>query len=205
MKKIFFLIGVLLFANFNAQAKKSAQKTKFHYGIRLSGNVSKLTGEDKYDRIFSEKIGYAAGIATKYDLSNTLSIRADLLYQNIGTNVKNDVGGDLKFAKNNIAVPVLIAYNFAPKFYGETGAELTFNLSAKVKNKEGLEVADWKIATKPFNILWAVGLGYNLTNQFTVNTRFNLGLISPFTDSPGTTRQTFRLHHLDLGIIYFFQ
>ena len=96
-----------------------------------------------------------------------------------------------------INIPVMVQYN-ASGFYGETGPQVGFLISAKGDN--GDVSVDIKDNFKSINFSWGVGLGYRMTNGFGVGARYNIG-IANIADDDDTKLKLGGFH---LGVSYTF-
>ena len=182
----------------------STKENKIQFGLKGGGNLSWISGEDKY-RIFSEKVGYHGGIAVRYDLSSKIKVQAETLWNNIGTNSveRENKNGKAKVQMDYITVPILAQYHFKPQLYVETGPEISYNINSVFVVKDG-KTYDWKESTKKINFAWSIGAGYYFTPNIAANVRMNLGLMSPFFDTETTNAEMFRHQNLQLGVLYFF-
>lgn len=223
MKKISILICTLLLITANAQKKgvrktstKTTQKTvsktppsaskKIQFGVRAGANLAKITGNDT-DQIFNEKIGYFGGIVVKYPIANKINIQGETYYNLIGTasKNKNDFSQKDNINMSYISVPILGQYEITPNFFAETGPEVSFNLSAKLKDKDTKKVYDWNNFTKKVYFSWAIGTGYYFTDNLGVNLRANIGLGTPFVKyRQNVNVDGFNHINFQLGVIYLF-
>lgn len=180
MKKV-FLMAVLLSAGIYSQAQ-------IKYGVKAGANFYKVTGEEDFEASRKTKVGLAGGAFVNFSLSETFSVQPELLYSQEGNKQKEgDESANLKL--NYINIPVLLQYN-ASGFYGETGPQVGFLTSAKIKYEMGgeEETTDVKDAFKSINFSWAVGLGYRLSNGLGIGARYNIG-ISNIVDADGARLQ----------------
>ncbi len=192
MKKV-FLMALLLSAGIYSQAQ-------IKYGVKAGANFYKVTGEEDLEASRKTKIGLAGGAFVNFSLSETFSVQPELLYSQEGNKQKEGSASiDLKL--NYINIPVLLQYN-ASGFYGETGPQVGFLTSAKVKSKMGSdeETTDVKDSFKSINFSWAVGLGYRLSNGLGIGARYNIG-ISNIVDGEGVSAKSSGFH---IGLSYTF-
>lgn len=192
MKKV-FLMAVLLSAGIYSQAQ-------IKYGVKAGANFYKVTGDEDFEASRKTKVGLAGGAFVNFSLSETFSVQPELLYSQEGNKQKEgDESANLKL--NYINIPVLLQYN-ASGFYGETGPQVGFLTSAKIKYEMGgeEETTDVKDAFKSINFSWAVGLGYRLSNGLGIGARYNIG-ISNIVDAEGASAKSSGFH---IGLSYTF-
>lgn len=190
----------------NKQVAQQTDEEKFRFGIRVGGNVAKITGDDK-TRIFTERIGYFGGVVARYSITNKINIQSEAYYNLLGTSSKNKDNFSVKGRVNMsyISVPILGQYEITPRFYAETGPEFSFHLSSNLKDLETKKIYNWKDYTKKISFAWAIGTGYYVTDNLGVNLRANIGLSSPFLDESTTFKADhFRHVNFQLGMIYLF-
>lgn len=160
MKKIF-----LLFVMAGSFAAASAQ---INYGVKGGLNVANLGGEDIEDN--KAKVGFHVGGFVGVTVAENFSIQPELVYSLQGA--KFD--GDAKYNLSYLNIPVLARYTSKSGFYGETGPQLGFLMSAKAKYDGGS--TNVKDDLKKTDFSWAFGLGYLTQSNVGVSARFNLGL-----------------------------
>lgn len=163
MKRIFLLIvGVASFATIQAQTK---------YGLKAGVNLANFSGDVEDNKM---KIGLNVGAFAKFHLTEAISLQPELVYSSQGAKY-DDGEEEAKYNLNYLNIPVLFQYNTTSGFYGETGPQLGFLMSAKMKPEEGDDV-DVKDSFKSTDFSWAIGAGFLTKSGFGVNARFNLGL-----------------------------
>lgn len=163
MKKV-----ILLFF-FASSLIVSQAQVKF--GGKAGLNLANIVGDDADDD-FKTKIGFNIGAFAEIPVAANFSVKPELVYSAQGTKVDNV---DTKLNLNYLNVPLLGKYTSTSGFYGETGPQLGFLLSAKAKNDDNS--TDVKDQFKGFDFAWAFGVGYEMAESgFGVNLRYNLGL-----------------------------
>ncbi|MBO9571638.1 MAG: PorT family protein [Chitinophagaceae bacterium] len=186
MKKVF--LSFFLAASFYGA---SAQ---VQFGAKAGVNIANLTGDD-VDGLKS-KIGFNVGAFAEIPVTEKFSVKPEAVYSDQGAKVDGD--GDGKLNLGYINIPVLAKYNIAQGFFAETGPQIGFLLSAKAKS-DG-ESVDIKDGLKSTDFSWAFGLGYELTQGFGVNARYNLGLSSISDDDNVKTKNGL----FQVGVFYKF-
>jgi len=192
MKRLFFVVAIcsLAFAS-NAQVK---------FGVKAGANFYKFSGSDTdfEDESPDMKVGIAGGGMVNIPINEMFSVQPELLYSMEGA--KYSISGvDLKFNVNFINVPILIQYN-SSGFYAETGPQIGFLTSAKVKVED--EEEDYKEFFKSTAFSWAIGLGYRLPSGIGFGARYNLGLSSLADDDDDDT--DIKSSGFHIGISYLF-
>lgn len=166
MKKFFLILtlsGICLAAS--AQVK---------YGVKAGLNLANFSGDVEGNKM---KAGINAGAFAKISLTEEISFQPELVFSTQGAKEKMTWEGISSEAKNNFTylnIPVLVQYNTSGGFYAETGPQLGFLLSAKVKSDGGKQ--DVKEHTKGIDFAWAFGAGFLTKSNLGFNARFNLGL-----------------------------
>jgi hypothetical protein len=160
MKKI-----LLLFVMAGSFAAASAQ---ISYGVKGGLNVANIGGEDIEDN--KAKLGFHLGGFVNVPVAEKISIQPELVYSLQG--VKFD--GDARYNLSYLNIPVIARYTTQSGFFGETGPQLGFLMSAKAK--EDGESSNVKDFFKKTDFSWAFGVGYLTQSNVGVSARFNLGL-----------------------------
>lgn len=163
MKRIFLLIvGVASFTAMQAQTK---------YGLKAGVNLANFSGDVEDNKM---KIGLNVGAFAKFSLTEAISLQPEVVFSAQGAKYDGEEG-EGKLNLNYLNIPVLFQYNTTSGFYGETGPQIGFLMSAKDKPEEGDDV-DVKDGFKSTDFSWAIGAGFLTKSGFGVNARFNLGL-----------------------------
>lgn len=160
MKKIFLLI--VMAGSF------AVSQAQISYGVKGGLNVANVGGEDVEDN--KAKLGFHLGGFVGVSVAENFSIQPELVFSLQG--VKFD--GDAKVNMSYLNIPVVARYTTASGFFGETGPQLGFLLSAK--SKVDGETSNAKDYFKKTDFSWAFGVGYLTQSNVGVSARFNLGL-----------------------------
>lgn len=152
----------------NAQGKEDMA-----FGIKGGLNISTITNAD-VDGVNSKSlVGFHVGFFGEFVLSDKFSIQPEVLYSTQGTKIEFEgIKGDLKL--DYIAIPVMAKYYVADSFSLELGPQIGFLVSAKAKS--GGESEDVKDELKSTDVSLNFGLGYDITENFMIGARYNLGL-----------------------------
>ncbi|ULQ57914.1 PorT family protein [Flavihumibacter rivuli] len=163
MKKVFL---VLLGA-----AALGTAKAQVQYGVKAGANFANVIGSDADDA--KMKVGFNAGAFARFSINESFKVQPELVYSGQGAKY-DDESLDLKLNLDYLNIPVLFQYHTNSGFFAETGPQLGFLLSAKLK-ADG-ESEDVKDSFKSTDFSWAFGAGYQFAQGFGVNARYNLGL-----------------------------
>lgn len=185
MKKTFlFIVCVISFAAAQAQLK---------YGIKAGLNFANLVGPSVDDN--GIKLGVHFGGFANFQVADKFTVQPELIFSGQGATFE-DPGDNDKYRFSYLNIPLLGQYNDPSGFYGETGPQFGFLLSARVKhNGNTFSVKD---GYKTVDLSWAFGAGYKFTQQASVGVRFNLGLSNINDNSNYKIRNSV----LQIGIAY---
>lgn len=169
MKKIILMVVMVFTVGFvNAQGKEDMA-----FGIKGGLNISTITNADVDGVNTKSLVGFHVGFFGEFVLSDKFSIQPEVLYSTQGTKIEFEgIKGDLKL--DYIAIPVMAKYYVADSFSLELGPQIGFLVSAKAKS--GGESEDVKDELKSTDVSLNFGLGYDITENFMIGARYNLGL-----------------------------
>jgi hypothetical protein len=190
MKKV-LLAAVLLTTGIISQAQ-------IKFGVKAGANFYKFSGSDADLGNASPKlkIGVAGGGLVNIPINEVFSVQPELLYSMEGSKYEES-GVKLLYKTDYINLPVLFQYN-SSGFYGETGPQVGFLVSAK--GESGGNSEDIKDSFKSINFSWAVGLGYKMSNGFGIGARYNIGLGNIADDADTNVK----LGGFHIGVFYIF-
>lgn len=183
-----------------------AQKKVFSFGLKGGLNNSWLS--DKYPTN-THRNTFHAGALVHLRLSAHWRLQPEIYFSAQGE--KPDKGGKYFNQEHNYLVfPVIVQYRFLhqQRFYVEAGPQIgalvngrnpiSFEVESEIPYRDNNEV-------NTFDVMMAVGTGYQFTRHVTVYTRMNIGVT--------TVRSTFVGHNtpardynevLQLGVSYLF-
>jgi hypothetical protein len=171
MKKLYLLLLTVF-----SLAAASAQ---VQFGVKAGANFSTFTGDNTDDA--KTKVGFNAGALVALPLFNEFSLQPEVVYSGQGFKV-SDQGISGTFNANYLNVPVLFKYNNPTGFFLQTGPQIGFLMSAKVKS--GGQTEDEKDLFNSTDFSWAFGLGYLVKSvNVGIDARYNLGLSNIAKDS----------------------
>lgn len=160
MKKVILTtIAILAFGFANAQ------QTRF--GVKGGLNITNFSGDNDSNAL----VGFQLGGFAEIKVIERLSIQPELLFSTQGASF-DAIGNnnDIDYKLNYINIPVLAKFYITKQFTVEAGPQLGFLVSAK---RDGNDIKDnYKSTDLGFNF----GAGYNITDNFSVNLRYTVGL-----------------------------
>jgi hypothetical protein len=175
-----------------------AASAQVQFGVKAGANISTFTGNDATG--VSSQVGFVGGVLVNLPLSGMLSLAPELVYSGQGAKASSS-GTDFNIHANYINVPILLKYTSSVGLYGETGPQIGFLMSAKVKS--GGVSQDDKSDYKSTDFSWVFGVGYLTTANIGIDARYNLGL-SNIEASNGTNTGTLKNAGFQIGLFYLF-
>jgi len=140
-------------------------------------------------------------------------------YLDLYTEITNAVEQYVKGVKgywtlSHINIPVTFQFKFIPQVYIETGPEVNITIKSEevITDKAGYnnipDKKSFKEYTKGAFFGWNFGGGYFITEKFSVNLRYSMGITSPYNEKEDHNgkkdRAKFRTGNLQLGLSYHF-
>jgi hypothetical protein len=186
MKKILlFVCAVSITAFSHAQVR---------FGAKAGANFASVNGDIDGTK---SKVGFNAGLVSKISVSEAFSIQPELVYSTQGAKIEElDANVNLDY----INLPVLFQYNTKIGFFAETGPQVGYLLSAKIK--AGDQSEDMKDDFKSIDFAWSVGIGWQMQGSgLGLNARYNIGL-GKINDSEGDEKVTNGV--FQVGFFYMF-
>jgi len=184
MKITLFL---LLFSSLALFVK--AQDT--HFGLKAGVNISSLDVKQGVD--WDAKAGLHIGALAHIHFTPHFALQPELVYSEQGGKDGND-----KWKINYLNIPVLFQFMTGTGFRLQTGPQLGFAVSSKLK--EGNVETDVKDAVNTVDFSWSLGASYLSTAGLGVDARYNLGItnVNDF-DFPEVRNRVFQV-----GLFYQF-
>src|SRR6476620_4926340 len=108
-----------------------ATKAQVSYGVKGGLNLSNIIGSDAEGA--KAKIGFHAGVFAGIPVADRFSIQPELVYSAQGAKYEETGEDDVKINSGYLNIPVLAKFTTASGFYGATGPQLGFLMSAKAK------------------------------------------------------------------------
>jgi len=180
------------------------QAKPLNFGVRLSGGLVGVSGDEWEDHDWGYGLG--AGVFKLLDLNFALlNVGAQVAYKSIASLDDTYNGRDIEQEATEIAleVPILLRYPIG-SLYVETGIQVNLAFAAEIESStsyNGYEESDsGDYDGRNFIDLGiAIGVGYNITNNFSVDARYFFGLLTDVDeDLKGT------LHQITFGVNYLF-
>lgn len=169
-----------------------AQSYRTHFGLKGGLNISSLKVEGDND--FDSKAGVHIGGLAHIHISTHFAVQPELVFSTQG----GKDGDDFKFNLGYLNIPLLAQFMTGQGLRIETGPQLGFLLSAKLK-EDDIE-QDVKDDLSTFDLSWALGAGYLFSSGFGVDARFNLGISNVNeVDNPEVKNRVFQV-----GVFYQF-
>jgi hypothetical protein len=166
MKKLaLILFAGISFATANAQ---------FQFGIKAGANFSTLTDNQGYsDRTL---FNFNAGAFVQFPLAHFISLQPELVYSGQGARYPDNVTGYMiSQHQNYINVPVLLKLKSRYGVYVETGPQIGFLTSAKLKEADNSADITSDVSSADFS--WVFGFGYKVPlSPIGIDFRYNLGI-----------------------------
>jgi hypothetical protein len=199
MRKTILLFGFLTFLftiNINGQNSTT------EFGIKAGANYAQYTpdfkvgGNDFVD--YKRKLGFYAGGFVNIEIADKIKIQPELIFAIQGTSVLiKDVevtSSDEFFTtitdyksninESTITVPVILQYLFNDKFYMEGGPQFGYIIDRNEKIKQdpfeqfgGINNQNSDFDYDKFDFGLAFGIGYKLSEDLGINSRYFFGLI----------------------------
>ncbi|MDR2910020.1 MAG: PorT family protein [Bacteroidales bacterium] len=186
MKKILGKISLLIFCVLISTVIFAQNGIEF--GVKGGLNLAHQNLAHKKQASLKIHPGIHAGIFAEYTLNNFVGIQGELLYSMMGSEEEyswpipdtDNLGNAKIIYKNDYVVLPIIAKLYVIKGLSlDLGPQLGYIISAKDKiNKNGETTTTnyYDIVDGKFDVAFAMGLSYKLSNRFSVSGRFNLGI-----------------------------
>jgi hypothetical protein len=164
-KLVLILIAGVSFATAHAQIQ---------FGVKAGANLSTFTGNDAQG--VKSLAGFNGGVFANIPIAKSFSFAPEILYSTKGGKWDStDYTPAYSLHANYLDIPLLFKYKHSSGFNVETGPQIGFLLSAKVK-ADGVST-DAKNDFKSTDFAWDFGIGYDLSNiPVGIELRYNLGI-----------------------------
>jgi Outer membrane protein beta-barrel domain len=184
------------FLVFLCAAAVSTVEAQVQFGVKGGLNITSMVGNDVDVDGVKMKLGLHVGGLARLPITEQIKLQPELVFSTQGAQSQN--GEKVNLNLNYLNVPVLAQYHTSVGFYGETGPQLGFLISAKSKY-DGNSI-DIKDGYKSLDFAWAFGAGYHFVPELGVNVRYNLGISR--LDDDGDAK----IHNsvFQLGVFYLF-
>ncbi|HEY6902245.1 MAG TPA: porin family protein [Puia sp.] len=209
-KTLLFAIGIAIASLSQAQTSKpEATKPPITFGVKGGFNLTGVKGKDVEGT--SALPGFHLGVLAQVPLKNEFSLQPELFYSAEGSKMKTVMQGDgdeilevdAKAHLNYLNLPVLLNYQHASGFFAQSGPQLGYLLSGKLKaNGTSTDVKD---EFKKTSLSWVVGVGYYLADQkIGFNLRYNFGFTKLGKAADGEPSAKAYGRAIQAGVFYMF-
>lgn len=188
MKRILFSIFLIFFCFTLIQAQDN-QTTgdKSEFGFKAGVNLAYQHIEFGPAENTINNTGFYIGSAVNIPLGNNFSVQPEILFSS--TNYLDDSG-----TNNQLHLPILISYEVFEDFKASMGPEIQYVLKLGQTDVEQDYVNRLLLGAD-------LGLGYEFSENFLLETRFHLSLTKTVDLNSTTFRRT---NSLQIGLAYFF-
>jgi hypothetical protein len=159
------ILSVILLLSLTLLVK--AQSADTHFGLKAGLNISSLDVKDGVD--FDSKAGFHIGGLAHVHLSPHFAVQPEIVYSEQGGK-----SGDEKWKINYLNVPVLFQYMTGGGFRLQTGPQLGFAVSSKIKT--GDIEQNIKDDVNTVDVSWSLGASYLFPEAIGIDARYNIGI-----------------------------
>jgi len=183
------ILSVILLLSLTIAVK--AQSADTHFGLKAGLNISSLDVKDGVD--FDSKAGFHIGGLAHIHLSPHFGVQPEFVYSEQGGKDGSD-----KWNINYLNIPVLLQYMTGSGFRLQTGPQLGFAVSSKIKS--GDIEQNIKDDVNRVDVSWALGASYLFPEAIGIDARYNIGLTNVNdAETPKVRNRVFQL-----GLFYQF-
>ncbi|MEM9671580.1 MAG: porin family protein [Cyclobacteriaceae bacterium] len=152
-------------------------------GGALTNNVYDGVGISGGFGIGSLKTSYLGGFFAEALLSENFSIQPELLYNNKGYTAIDNGPLSLHYNLHYVSVPIMLQYRVLDRLIVELGPEIGYLLDATSNRSSrgifmGIPSFDEQLLSsyKDLDLALNMGIGYLLSDKWSLNLRYNMGL-----------------------------
>ncbi len=181
MKRLMTVLVIAAFAGLMALPQPAAAGVQF--GLKLGGNMAKVTGADAQDLegTLKSKVGFTGGIFLAFHLGRVVTIQWEALYTMKGASFEYTDLEDTyteKLYGNYIEIPLLLKITIPTPViqpFVFAGPSVGFKLSEKIQiNGEDIPLEEKLLKNNDYGAIFGAGL--NLGRNFMLDVRYSLGL-----------------------------
>jgi Outer membrane protein beta-barrel domain len=144
------------------------------YGVKAGYNLANLNESGSSTENLKSLSSFNGGLFVAFPMKKSCFVQAEAVYSGQGSK-EELLGKTSKLNLGYLNVPVLFKYEHHAGLFAETGPQLGFLLTSKVKAEN--ETIDVKDQFHTIDFSWAFGLGYQFTSiGLGIDARYNLGL-----------------------------
>lgn len=195
MKKV-LIVSVLAISTLVASAQ-------VNFGLKTGVNFSTLGGDD-FDEVDGKKsnTGFYFGGIVNVPFSENFAFQPELVFSSKqGVEFREDPNIEYNLNLAYLNIPLMLQYRNSG-FIAEAGPQIGFLMSAKSKISAGgqSDEEDVKDSFKGIDFGINLGLGYQFSNGFGINGRYNFGMSNIVDETDADTKNRV----LSVGIFYMF-
>ena len=143
--------------------------------LGLKGGLNLSTIRANADTLdYKYKPGYHIGITVNIRASGNINVQLELVYSTQGAWTQQN--RDLSLRYNYLNLPLVFQLYTRRDFFVELGPQVGFLLNAKTR--DGQYEVDISDQVNAVDFAFLAGIGYQISNKLTFNTRFNFGISS---------------------------
>jgi hypothetical protein len=158
MKKLFLFIAIALFIfNTNAQDNPTSSNS-VAFGLKAGADFASLRLKGEGENVSTSETGFYIGVFAEIGVSESFTFQPEVLYVSVE---------DL----DQIAIPLMAKFPVSDKFNILVGPSLGIILDTE----EGMN---------SFNFGAEAGVAYDISEDFFIEGRYNLGLANLWEDAP---------------------
>ncbi len=181
MKRLMTVLVIAAFAGLMALPQPAAAGVQF--GLKLGGNMAKVTGADAQDieGTLKSKVGFTGGIFLAFHLGRVVTIQWEALYTMKGASFEYTDLEDTyteKLYGNYIEIPLLLKITIPTPViqpFVFAGPSVGFKLSEKIQiNGEDIPLEEKLLKNNDYGAIFGAGL--NLGRNFMLDVRYSLGM-----------------------------
>ena len=192
MKRLMTVLVIAAVVGLVALPQPAAADVQF--GIKLGGNMAKVTGADAQDieGTLKSKVGFTGGIFLAFHLSRVVTIQWEALYTMKGAAFEYTDLEDTyteKLYGNYIEIPLLLKLTIPTpgiQPFVFAGPSVGFKLSEKIQiNGEDIPLEEKLLKNNDYGAIFGAGL--NLGRNFMLDVRYSMGLQKVISTIEGET------------------
>ena len=167
------ILSMLMMMLFLGASLVSAQENRVYWGPKVGVNISAITKSG----FSSWKGGANVGVLAMYRYNDYLGLQTELLFSMMGANFD---GGNMHV--NYLTLPVIAKVYLIDNLSLELGPQLGVKVYDKINVYEGVHIKNSK-AFNGFELMFAVGLGYEFKFGMIADVRYGIGLTNSIKNS----------------------
>lgn len=205
MKKLFTLLTLVTLTS-------SISSAQAQFGATAGLNMANIAGGD-VDNEWGMKMGMHFGLSANINLSDDMTLNTGALYSTKGSQMKES-GMELVINLSYIQIPLNISFPVSEQMSLMAGPYIALLMSAEAKATVDLgidtnvEVIDLKEDTRSMDYGINIGAGFAVTEAFSINAGYQIGLASLDPDGTGVVisddDDSVKNSNIHIGMTYSF-